>query len=232
MGGHHAWLDLHGLIGMARRRMYSAEMREALDGHLAQEDLVLNLERMRHWHPLNQDLYLGMKIHVPGLLLQAKGDRIAMHSSLELRYPFLDEDVIDFSTRVPPNWKLRGLRDKYLLRQVAAHRLPRDIVRRPKSDFVAPMDTLYGEHAPSFVNELLSEESLRRTGYFDVNAIQTRRRCLPRSSSQQRQEALRRNRPGSRGRHAALAPPLHRRQPGRSTYISSRPRWRDGGALG
>jgi asparagine synthase (glutamine-hydrolysing) len=171
IGGHNAWLDLYGLISLNRSRFYSAGMREALAGHIAYEDLVLDLGRMRRWHPLNQALYLGMKTHVPGLLLQAKGERIAMHSGVELRYPYLDEDVVAFSTRLHPRWKLRRLRDKYLLRRVAERWLPRDIAWRPKRDFVAPFDSLYRPPAPRWVEELLSEASLRRAGYFDPTAV-------------------------------------------------------------
>ena len=50
----------------------------------------------RRWHPLNQSLYVGYKVMLAGLLMISKGDRIAMHSSVETRYPFLDDDVIDF----------------------------------------------------------------------------------------------------------------------------------------
>ncbi len=75
---------------------------------------------MRRWHPLNRGLYLGARIHLPGLLLNAKGDRIAMHSSVEARYPFLDEEVFALLAGIDPRWKLRGLfGDKYLLRLLA-----------------------------------------------------------------------------------------------------------------
>ena len=151
-------------------------MREALAGHIAYEDLTLNLDRMRRWRPLNQALYLGMKVHVPGLLLQAKGDRVAMRSGVEIRCPFLDEDVVAFGASLHPRLKLRGRRDKYLLRQVAGRWLPADIARRPKADFLAPFDCLYGENAPRFVEELLSEASLRRAGYFDPAAVHRWRR--------------------------------------------------------
>ena len=53
----------------------------------------LNLERARRWHPLNRSLYLGARVMLPGLLLASKGDRVAMNSSVETRYPFLDEEV-------------------------------------------------------------------------------------------------------------------------------------------
>ena len=50
--------------------------------------------RIARWAPLNQSLYVGYKVMLAGLLLLGKGDRIAMNSSVETRYPFLDEEVI------------------------------------------------------------------------------------------------------------------------------------------
>jgi asparagine synthase (glutamine-hydrolysing) len=43
-----------------------------------------------------------------GLLMIAKGDRISMNSSVETRYPFLDEDVVSFCASIAPEYKLRG----------------------------------------------------------------------------------------------------------------------------
>ena len=108
-------------------------MREELGGHVAYEDLGLDLDRMRRWHPLNRSLYLGYKVQLAGLLLSQKGDRVAMANSVETRYPFLDEEVIAFASRLHPRWKLRGLlKDKYLLRQAAARVLPKTVAGRPQ----------------------------------------------------------------------------------------------------
>ena len=40
---------------------------------------------------------MAARVLLAGHLLQAKGDRVSMHSSVEVRYPFLDEDVFDFT---------------------------------------------------------------------------------------------------------------------------------------
>ncbi|MDQ2945566.1 MAG: asparagine synthase C-terminal domain-containing protein, partial [Acidobacteriota bacterium] len=112
-----------------------------------------------------------------GLLLQAKGDRVAMHSSVEVRYPFLDEEVFDFLAKLHPRWKLRGFRDKYLLRLLAERWVPRSIARRHKVIFRAPLDSFHMDPEPPYVAQLLSEESLRRTGYFDVVAVHHWRRA-------------------------------------------------------
>ena len=91
----------------------------------------------RSWHPLNQSLYVGYKVMLAGLLIIAKGDRIAMNSSVETRYPFLDDDVIAFCAAIAPEYKLHGMTEKWILRQVAARTLPPQIANRPKTMFRA-----------------------------------------------------------------------------------------------
>jgi asparagine synthase (glutamine-hydrolysing) len=187
VGGHNGWLDIYGLMSMSKLRFFSPQMREALADHVPYDDLGLNRERLRRWHPLNRELYLSARIHLCGLLLNAKGDRVAMHSSVETRYPFLDEAVFDYLAKVPPGWKLRCLRDKALLRRVAARWLPKSIAWRRKAMFRAPFDSFHLDKTPPFVEQLLSEESLRRTGYFDAQAVQHWRQAfkqLRRRSSQ------------------------------------------------
>ncbi len=179
IGHGNAWLPLYGLMSMSKLRFFSDEMFAALGDHLPYEDLQLNYERMERWHPLHRSIYLGAKTLLPGLLLQAKGDRVAMHSSVETRYPFLDKDVFDFTARLHPRWKLHGLHGKYLLRRVAERWLPRQIAWRPKVVFRAPFDVFHLEKAPRFVDELLSPESLRKTGYFNLDAVNHWRTALP-----------------------------------------------------
>jgi asparagine synthase (glutamine-hydrolysing) len=173
VGGHNAWLDIYGLMSLSKLRFYSRPTLEALADHVPYADLGANLDRMRRWHPLHRALWLGIRVHLAGLLLGAKGDRVAMHSSVEARYPFLDEAVFAYLAPLHPRWKLRGLRDKYLLRRLAERWLPRPIAWRPKAMFRAPFDSFHGERAPAFVDQLLSEEALRKTGYFDAEAVRT-----------------------------------------------------------
>ncbi len=173
VGGPNAWLDIYGLFSAGKLRFYSPQMWETLDGHLPYEDLQLNLTRVRKWHPLNRSLYVGARVMLPGLLLASKGDRVAMNSSVETRYPFLDEDVFDLFAKLHPRWKLHGLRDKFALRLMAQRWVPHAIAWRRKAMFRAPLDGFHGADAcePKFVDQLLSEESLRKTGYFDVAAV-------------------------------------------------------------
>ena len=113
MGRAHAQTLLYHLVAQSRDRYFSAAMKDELGDYVAYDDVPIDGERVRRWDPLNQSLYFGYKMHLPGLLLNHKGDRVAMANSVETRYPFLDEDVIEFVSKLAPRWKLRGLmRDK------------------------------------------------------------------------------------------------------------------------
>jgi asparagine synthase (glutamine-hydrolysing) len=174
VAGHNPWLDLYGLVSLAKVRFFSPWLREALADHVAYADLGIPRDRLRRWHPLNRALYFGIRIHLAGLLLNAKGDRVAMHSSVETRYPYLDEDVFAYLAPLHPRWKLRGFREKYLLRRLAERWLPASIAWRGKAMFRAPFDSFFPDNparVPAFVDQLLSPESLQKTGYFDAAAV-------------------------------------------------------------
>ena len=111
------------------------------------------------------------RIHLAGHLMSSKGDRVAMNSSVETRYPFLDEEVFRFLARIHPRWKLRGLRDKYILRLLGERYLPKEVAWRPKGMFRAPLDSFFDHQVPAFVDQLLSDEALKKTGYFNVEAV-------------------------------------------------------------
>ena len=174
VGGPNAWLNIYGLFAASKLRFFSRSMWEQLGDHVPYADLELNIERARRWHPLNRSLYLGARVMLPGLLLASKGDRVAMYSSVETRYPFLDEEVFAFLAKLHPRWKLRGLRDKLILRKMAQRWIPKEIAWRRKAMFRAPFDAFHAEPEtlPPFVDQLLSPESLARSGYFDPGSVQ------------------------------------------------------------
>jgi asparagine synthase (glutamine-hydrolysing) len=178
IGGPNAWIDAYGMLALSKLRFYAAPMREVLEQTNPWADLQLNLERAKRWHPLNRGIWVAGRVTLAGHLLQAKGDRVAMHSSVEVRYPFLDEDVFDFLAKLDPRWKLRGFHDKHLLRLLAERWLPPSIYRRGKVIFRAPLDSFHMDPEPPFVEQLLSEESLRRTGYFDIAAVRHWRKAF------------------------------------------------------
>ena len=114
IGGPNAWIDSYGLLGLSKLRFYSESMHEVREQANPWADLQFPLERGKRWHPLNRGIWVAARVTLAGHLLQAKGDRVAMHSSVEVRYPFLDEELSAFLGRLDPKWKLRGLRTRRL----------------------------------------------------------------------------------------------------------------------
>jgi len=172
VGGANAWIDSYGLLAISKLRFYGEPMRQVLAQHNAWTELEFPLDRASRWHPLHRGIWIAARVLLAGHLLQAKGDRVAMHSSVEVRPPFLDEDVFDFLAKLHPKWRLRGFRDKHLLRLLAERWIPKGVARRQKVIFRAPLDAFHMDPEPRFVGELLSEESLRKTGYFDAAEVQ------------------------------------------------------------
>lgn len=181
VGGHNGWLDVYGMMSLSKMRFYKPGLKEQLIERTPYAELGLNRERMMRWHPFHRSLMLGAKIMLAGHLLASKGDRVAMNSSVEVRPPFLDEDLVAYTNRLHPRWKLRRFHDKYILRKMAEKYIPKDIARRPKKMFRAPLDSFYlsGPKTPLWIDQVLSPESLHRTGYFDVDSVQYWRKALP-----------------------------------------------------
>src|SRR5204863_9585493 len=140
IGGRNAWLNNYGLVATGKLLFFSRDMWNRIGDGLPYSDLRLNLERAERWHPLNRSFYLGARVMLPGLLLASKGDRVAMNSSVETRYPFLDEEVFAFLARLHPDWKMCGLRDKLILRHLADRWVPHSIAWRRKAMFRTPLD--------------------------------------------------------------------------------------------
>jgi len=171
VGGHNGWVDCYGLMSMNKIRFFSGELREKMLAHSAFEDLELS-PNIHRWSPFNRQMSLGARIMLPGHLMASKGDRVAMHSSVEARYPFLDEDVLSFLATLHPRWKLRGLTDKYIERKVAERWLPKEVAWRKKHMFRAPMDAFAMGGKEPWIQQVMSRESMAKTGYFDYEAVE------------------------------------------------------------
>lgn len=124
------------------------------------------------WAPLARDQYVEAKTLLAGYLLAAQGDRVAMAGSIEGRYPYLDHTLIEFANTLPPSWKIRGLTEKHILRRALADLLPKDIAQRTKQPYRAPDSaSFFVDGKPlDYVADLFSEDNLRASGLFDVNA--------------------------------------------------------------
>jgi asparagine synthase (glutamine-hydrolysing) len=149
----------------AKTRLYTDEMRAAtrnLDAYSAHRRYFA---RVKNAAPLNQLLYVDLKTFLPCLNLMTT-DKTSMAANLEVRVPFLNQEMLELTARMPTRLKLRGLKRKYILKRAAEKLLPREVVWRKKAGFGAPIRSWLRGPLQPMVNDLLSAETIKRRGLF------------------------------------------------------------------
>lgn len=117
-------------------------------------------------HPLNQMLYWDLKYFLTDHNLNYT-DKLSMAVGVEVRVPYLDLELLEFSTTLPLNLKMKGTTTKYLLKKVAERYLPHDVIYRPKTGFAAPARQWIINDLKERVNQTLSAEALEKQGIFN-----------------------------------------------------------------
>jgi asparagine synthase (glutamine-hydrolysing) len=98
-------------------------------------------------------------------------DKMSMAAGVEVRVPFLDQDLLEFAAQIPAPLKQRGNYGKWILRKAMEPYLPREVAYRPKSGFGAPVDRWIRNDLRDWVRELLSDGNLRHRGLFEPKAV-------------------------------------------------------------
>jgi asparagine synthase (glutamine-hydrolysing) len=154
------------------KMFFSRDLREKLAGYDAAEELASELpEAFLRWHPLHQAQYIETRFLLPGYILSSQGDRMAMAHGVETRFPFLDHRLVEFAAQIPPNLKLKGLREKHILREATADLLPQAISERPKQPYRAPDSASFRGPVGDYVDEIMSAEAVSANGLFNPQAV-------------------------------------------------------------
>jgi asparagine synthase (glutamine-hydrolysing) len=98
-------------------------------------------------------------------------DKAGMANSVEIRVPYLDIDLVEFSTTIPPRFKMNGKQTKYILRKVAEKYLPNDVIYRSKAGFGVPIESWIRQDLDAFVVKELSKESINKSDIFDHERV-------------------------------------------------------------
>lgn len=155
------------------KQFYSPDLRAAIGGFDPLAELVDTLPpAFGRWSSLDRAAYLECITLLEPYILSTQGDRMMMAHGVEGRPPFLDHRVAELAAALPTGSKLRGLREKDILRRWAAGVLPHALATRPKQPYRAPgVPAFFGRHAPAWVRALLEPAALQRSGLFDAGAV-------------------------------------------------------------
>jgi asparagine synthase (glutamine-hydrolysing) len=135
-----------------------------------------------HWSAVEQAQYLEVTYFLSSALLGSQCDRPYMAHSIEARYPFLDEDVVDFALTLPQSSKLDGMNEKAILKAAVGATIPSQIRDRVKQPYTAPEGNVFRSDAGrALVDAYLSRAAIERVGVFDAGRVDWLLRKLGRS---------------------------------------------------
>ncbi|MEP6894543.1 MAG: asparagine synthase (glutamine-hydrolyzing), partial [Chloroflexota bacterium] len=119
---------------------------------------------------LDKTLYTDLHTYLPGDLL-VKADRMAMAASIEARSPFLDHKMVEWSARVPDQFKVHGRSGKYLLKKAFADYLPDKVKSHRKQGFGIPVGTWFRGPLHDWAKELLTSKESSLNQWFDQKVV-------------------------------------------------------------
>jgi len=161
------------LLSARTKEFYSPEFKSGLAGIDVLSELRGSLPvRYFGWSSLNRAAYLEMTTLLSPYLLSSQGDRMAMAHGVEGRFPFLDHRLFEFAAALPTGSRLRGLREKEILRRWASRILPPSLRTRRKQPYRAPdAPSFFGPNAPEWISDHLTPDRLRRVGVFSPTSV-------------------------------------------------------------
>jgi len=157
------------------KKHFSDQIKSELNGYSPLENLEEKLPKgFDTWDYLQKAQWLETSVFMSGYLLSSQGDRMAMANSVEGRYPFLDYRVIEFCNKLPGDFKLNGLNEKFLLKNLMKNKIPDSIVNRSKQPYRAPIKNAFAfGNSPEYVKEMLSQEYFKKVGIFNFDSVST-----------------------------------------------------------
>jgi asparagine synthase (glutamine-hydrolysing) len=155
-----------------REALYSDRVLQQFQDFNSVREGIIDKSKLLGRHPVHRRSYIDLKLRLASHLISDHGDRAAFANSVEARYPFLDINLMRFVREIPPDLKLNGLTEKYLLKRLGERYVPAPIRERQKFGFVAPGSPyLLGQQLP-WVRDILSRESIARQGYFNPDTVE------------------------------------------------------------
>lgn len=155
-----------------KRSLYSSDVNASFDEINCLNHFVIDKSKLHNRDMVNKRAYVDYKIRLVDHLISDHGDRMSMANSVEVRYPFLDKDFVEFSTKVPSDLKLKDFTEKYILKEMASKVVPKEIIEREKFGFVAPGSPYLLQKNIEYINDILSSNTIKKQGYFNPAQIE------------------------------------------------------------
>ncbi|MEP6574510.1 MAG: asparagine synthase (glutamine-hydrolyzing) [Gemmatimonadota bacterium] len=175
LGRIPSWFEAYSARMLKTEPLFSDGFREQFAGREPYRDLLNSLDlqgQVLGREPVHQSLYLWSKTMLPIYLLTVLGDRMEMGHSIEGRVPFLDHKLVEVVRSQPVSQKIRGMTEKYVLRQATKDVITDEVYRRQKHPFMSPPATLNsGKRLDTLLQDTLRGPTLKALPFFDQGRV-------------------------------------------------------------
>lgn len=167
LANYYRWLPKETVEKLFREPYHSIVKQHNPTSYLL--DRLSDIPNETSW--LNKMLYWEMRSFLVDHNLNYT-DKMAMAHGVEVRVPFLDNELVEFACTIPPSLKMKGKETKYILKKVAERYLPHEVIYRPKTGFGAPVRRWITEEKSTTIADRLSEKRINAIGIFDYQKVQ------------------------------------------------------------
>jgi len=123
------------------------------------------------YDPLSYMMAIDYQTYMVDDILQ-KVDRATMSIGLEGREPFLDQAIIEWSSRLPSEYKYHNGEKKFILKNIVYNYIPREMMERKKMGFGIPVEKWLQHELKDLVYEYLSDAQLSKHNFFNQESVQ------------------------------------------------------------
>jgi asparagine synthase (glutamine-hydrolysing) len=175
LGFVSSWIETFSARSAKMQALLSDDFLQGFLGREGYQPLLGDIDipgQLSGRDPLHQSLYLWAKTGLPAYILTMLGDRMEMAHSIEGRVPFLDHQLVEVIRTQPVNQKIRGMTEKYVLREAVQDVITETVYKRQKHPFLSPPATLEPESRLSvFVQDTLRGSTLSSMPFFNQGRV-------------------------------------------------------------
>ncbi|MCP1340286.1 asparagine synthase (glutamine-hydrolyzing) [Idiomarina sp. M1R2S28] len=156
--------------------LMSEKKRKQVEGYDPSQAIANTLDKdmLDGRHPLDRAQYVWIKTMLEGQILTWGGDRVDMANSMEARPAFLDHHLAEYAFTVPPHLRIKGNKEKYVLREAMKGLLPETLYKREKFAFMAPpahTDPEKWKAVEKLADQFLNAEAVKSAGLLDYDEV-------------------------------------------------------------
>ena len=174
LGWLPATLNVSAAMMSGVAHLFRDDLRAQVKGYmplLSALDRLPLAQRVEGRDRLNQMLYVNAKTVLPNFILNYLADRMEMAHSIEGRVPFLDHRVAEAAARVPVNMKVKGIREKHVLREATKDVLIPEVYDRQKHPFTTPPTRSANDPMLAFYRDTFASQAAQEQPIYDMTKV-------------------------------------------------------------